>query len=172
MWSIIRKMNKLLYTLSTLSILLFSCSSNTEKVEEGTSNEPVIAPKAIEFETTDEGNVSTDYPEIQFETESLDIGSMVDGEVKRFKFYFTNTGKSDLIIKSATGSCGCTVPSKPEGPIAPGERSSIDVEFNSAGRGPGPEATEGLENQKNITVWTNCKEAQKVINFRAVVLPK
>lgn len=166
-------MNRIFLTFGIIASLLVSCSSNKDKkAEESTSPESVIAPSEIEFETTDEGNATTDYPEITFETESLDIGTMVDGETKRFKFYFTNTGKTNLIINEAKGSCGCTVPSKPEGPIAPGERSSIDVEFNSAGRGPGPEATEGIENIKNITIWTNCKEAQKVITFRGIVLPK
>ena len=33
-------------------------------------------------------------------------------------FIFSNTGNAPLIIKKVQSSCGCTVPKKPEGPIA------------------------------------------------------
>ncbi len=166
-------MKKVFLACSILSIFIVACSSGKVKDgEEETSSETKISPNEVEFETTDQGNATSDFPEIKFDKETIDIGDIVDGEVKVFKFKFTNTGKTNLIIKSAQGSCGCTIPSPPKEPIAPGESSAISVEFDSAGKGPGSDATEGLENIKNITVWTNCKEAQKVISFRANVLPQ
>lgn len=165
-------MKKTILTFCVLATFLYSCTSGKTENQEETSPETAIAPGEVEFSTTDEGNATSDFPEIKFETESLDLGTMVDGETKVFKFHFTNTGKSNLIIKSAKGSCGCTVPSPPKEPIAPGASSFITVEFNSEGRGPGEGATEGVENTKNISVWTNCKEAEKVVSFRAMVLPK
>ena len=166
-------MKRVFLVVGILTIFISACSSgDANKGEEGISSEVEISPSEVEFETTDAGNATSEYPEIKFERETIDLGSMVDGELKAFKFNFTNTGKSNLIIKSAKGSCGCTVPSPPKEPIAPGASSFINVEFNSAGRGPGPDAVEGIENVKNITVWTNCKESQKIISFRALILPK
>jgi hypothetical protein len=42
---------------------------------------------------------------------------------------FTNTGTEPLIIKSARGNCGCTVPKWPKEPILPGETKNIEVRY-------------------------------------------
>ena len=55
-----------------------------------------------------------------------------------------------LIIKNVTASCGCTIPEKPEEPIAPGNTGKIKATFDSRGRA-------GM-NQKVITVVANTKE--------------
>lgn len=48
---------------------------------------------------------------------------------------FKNVGNKPLIIDNATASCGCTVPEKPEKPIAPGEQGIIKATFNGSGEG-------------------------------------
>jgi hypothetical protein len=48
-------------------------------------------------------------------------------------YTFTNTGKVPLIIRSATAQCGCTVPRRPQKPIAPGATGEITVVFDSKG---------------------------------------
>jgi hypothetical protein len=63
-----------------------------------------------------------------------DFGSVVDGEKVEYKYKFKNVGAVPLIIKEATGSCGCTVAEYPEEPIAPGQSREIKVKFNSTGR--------------------------------------
>jgi hypothetical protein len=45
-------------------------------------------------------------------------------------FEFTNTGDAPLIITNVQSSCGCTVPSKPTEPIAPGMTGKIEVKYN------------------------------------------
>lgn len=59
---------------------------------------------------------------------------VTDGENVVFSYRFRNTGKNPLIISSATASCGCTVPEKPEEPVKPGETGFLKVVFNSKGR--------------------------------------
>ncbi|MBT8385319.1 MAG: DUF1573 domain-containing protein, partial [Bacteroidia bacterium] len=39
-----------------------------------------------------------------------DFGVINEGEIVETTFSFKNTGKSELIITNAVGSCGCTVP--------------------------------------------------------------
>ncbi len=51
------------------------------------------------------------------------------------EFEFTNTGDAPLIITHAKGSCGCTVPSYPKEPIAPGQTGKIKAQFNAAAMG-------------------------------------
>lgn len=75
-----------------------------------------------------------DYPVMEFESIAEDFGTITQGEKVRRNFKFTNTGKSELLISSARGSCGCTVPVWPKHPIAPGESGAIEVVFNSEGK--------------------------------------
>ncbi|MEO6136762.1 MAG: DUF1573 domain-containing protein [Ginsengibacter sp.] len=63
-----------------------------------------------------------------------DFGSVTDGENVVFSYRFKNTGSKPLVVSSATASCGCTVPEKPEHPILPGETGFLKVVFNSTGR--------------------------------------
>ncbi len=51
------------------------------------------------------------------------------------EFEFTNIGDTPLIITQAKGSCGCTVPSYPKEPIAPGQTGTIKAQFNAASVG-------------------------------------
>jgi hypothetical protein len=48
---------------------------------------------------------------------------------------FKNVGNKPLVIENATASCGCTVPERPEKPIAPGEEGMIKATFNGSGEG-------------------------------------
>ena len=45
-------------------------------------------------------------------------------------FIFKNTGDAPLIITNVQSTCGCTVPTKPTGPILPGMTDKIDVKYN------------------------------------------
>lgn len=60
-------------------------------------------------------------------------------------FEFKNTGDAPLIITNVQSTCGCTVPTKPKGPILPGMTDKIDVKYNM---NPGPI-------RKTITVESN-----------------
>jgi hypothetical protein len=70
-------------------------------------------------------------PVMTFEVTSVDYGTIEKGgdPIRRFKF--TNTGNEPLIIKSAKGSCGCTVPTYPQEPIMPGESNNIEVRYDT-----------------------------------------
>ena len=49
-----------------------------------------------------------------FDKVSHDFGTIDEGETVQTTFTFTNTGKTDLLIVDARGSCGCTVPKYPK----------------------------------------------------------
>ncbi|CCG53679.1 Protein of unknown function precursor [Flavobacterium indicum GPTSA100-9 = DSM 17447] len=103
---------------------------------------------------------------IEFKEETINYGTVVKGEDsgKRI-FEFTNTGNEPLVIKDAKSSCGCTVPSFPKEPIAPGATSTIEVQYNM---NPGPIS-------KTITVTTNAinKESGMIaLRIKGLVIVK
>ena len=68
-------------------------------------------------------------PVMKFETDVHDFGKISQGEKVTYAFKFKNAGGSNLVINEAHGSCGCTVPSYPKDPIAPGEEGVISVDI-------------------------------------------
>ena len=72
----------------------------------------MINPDVVNNPATASGNNEQNkdnVPVFQFSEEAHDFGTIVQGEKTSFAFKFKNTGKLDLVIRSATGSCGCTV---------------------------------------------------------------
>ena len=86
---------------------------------------------------------------IEFKNSTHKYGSIAQGDEIKHKFYFKNTGTKELVISNATASCGCTQPSYPFIPIAPGEEGFIGVTFNSTGK-LGPQ-------KPSITITTNAE---------------
>ncbi len=107
---------------------------------------------------------SADAPAMSFKETEHDFGSIEDGKVVRHTFTFTNTGKSPLVIESATSTCGCTVPEVPKAPIAPGAEGKIEVEFNSAGKA-------GQQVLKVISIKANTQPEITQVNIKADVKP-
>lgn len=89
------------------------------------------------------------------------FGPIQEGEIVSHDFEFTNTGNKDLLIASAKASCGCTVPQFPKAPINPGEKSSIQVSFNSTGK-------RGY-NEKSVVIQSNAEPAEQEIYIQAEV---
>lgn len=75
------------------------------------------------------------FPVLKFDVDTADLGIVNEGDTVRFDFWFTNTGTKDLVIKQAWPACGCTTPVFTPGPVKPGERGVIHVEFHSKGWG-------------------------------------
>lgn len=115
--------------------------------------------KAVKTTTAKEAKV--DGPAITFASETIDYGTIKKNAEGGREFTFTNTGNKPLIIKNATGSCGCTVPSKPTAPIMPGEKGSIGVKYNTNLTGPF---------SKTVTVTTNASEKPVVLTVKGNVL--
>jgi hypothetical protein len=122
-----------------------------------------IDSQDVNVPATADGNVPKGTePVMTFDKEMHDFGKITQGERVKYSFKFKNTGKSELIISDARGSCGCTVPEIPKKPIAPGEESVIGVEFNSEGK-------HGM-NEKTVTIISNANPHTKVITIKVEVL--
>ena len=104
--------------LSLLFMLCFAATSMFAQIEP----QPIVHPDA-EMERKEGG------PIMEFESKTVDYGTIQrHGEPLR-TLSFTNVGEEPLIIKNAKGSCGCTVPTWPKEPIMPGESSVIEVRY-------------------------------------------
>jgi hypothetical protein len=68
---------------------------------------------------------------LNFEKETVDYGQIEKGSDPYRVFEFTNTSESVVLITSARGSCGCTVPTYPKEPIAPGGKGEIKVRYDT-----------------------------------------
>ena len=64
-----------------------------------------------------------------FENETIDYGTIPHNADGKREFVLVNNGNKPLTISNTQGSCGCTVPTKPEGPIAPGAKAVIGVKY-------------------------------------------
>ncbi len=92
-----------------------------------------------------------------------DLGNIKEGQVVEVSYRFKNSGDKPLIIAGVTASCGCTVPEKPEKPIAPGQVDVIKAKFDSKGRPKG-------ENRKDVFVTANTKPESSIqLSFKVVV---
>ena len=100
--------------------------------------------------------------EISFEHTIHDFGEVVEGEKVGCIFKYTNTGSSNLIIKKATGSCGCTVPKWNREPTPPGGSGRLEVIFDSSGR-------RGKQN-KSISVSSNGSNNVTVLMIKAEIV--
>jgi len=98
---------------------------------------------------------------ISFKAETVDYGQIAKGSDGVRVFEFTNTGDSELVVSDVKSSCGCTVPKKPDGPIAPGESSTIEVKYDTNRVGP---------IRKTVTVYSNADEPIKALKIKGEVL--
>ena len=105
-------------------------------------------------------------PAITFEDTSHDFGTIAeDGGNVTHEFKFTNTGDAPLMIVNASASCGCTRPSYPKKPVAPGKTDKIKVTYVPVGR-PG-------EFVKTVTVKTNVNKQKTIkLKIKGTVVPK
>ncbi|HRE76053.1 MAG TPA: DUF1573 domain-containing protein [Flavobacteriales bacterium] len=99
---------------------------------------------------------------ISFATYAHDFGTVKQNSTNKFAFKFTNTGDEPLLITSAVGSCGCTVPNYPKDPIAPGKSATIDVEYK-----PGLQKD---AQEKKVTVTANTEPSQTILTIKANVI--
>jgi hypothetical protein len=132
------------------ALLFFSCDIRQTEIEKTQS----ATQKKQPTYTTSAQIIDTTYH----------FGKVKEGDVVEFSYRFKNTGTKPLVIEQAAASCGCTVPEKPEHPIAPGEMGYIKVKFNSQGR-PG-------EAQKTISVTSNARPDFPILYLKGTVIGK
>jgi hypothetical protein len=147
-------MKKLLF----LSILTILSTAIFAQVEEKPAKKSKSKKQEIVVEDT-----LPKVPMIQFSKTVHDYGNIYKGDNGVCTFEFKNTGKADLLLTNASSSCGCTVPSWPKEPIAPGQTSSIQVSYNTNNVGT---------INKQVYVTTNTEEGRITLSIKGTVSEK
>jgi hypothetical protein len=93
--------------------------------------------------------------QISFNETQKDFGIVKEGDVIEHEFVFTNTGKSNLIIRKINSSCGCTTAAPKITTIKPGEQTSLSASFRTSG-------FTGRQS-KTITVITNDPKRSTIV---------
>ena len=106
--------------------------------------------------------ISSGTSEIIFTEYQHDFGKVAEGEKVSYTFTFDNKGTSNLIISSASTTCGCTVPKYDTKPIPPGAKGNLEVVFDTSGRN-------GMQT-KTITVKSNALTAVVLLKITAEVV--
>lgn len=101
---------------------------------------------------------------LTFNKPEHDFGKVKAGEKVGCIFTYTNTGDADLVITSASASCGCTVPRFDKKPVPPGGAGTIEVIFDTSGR-------EGIQT-KTVVVQSNAENNLVILRIIADVTKK
>ena len=134
-----------------LSFTLIATAQTTEKKTQEVTQERTEAP-------TDKVG-----PKLEFESETIDFGTIAQDSEPYRTIKIKNVGDEPLLITNARGSCGCTVPTVPKKPIAPGETAEMKVRYD----------TKRLGNiNKTVTLTTNEKNPMKTIRVVGTINPK
>jgi hypothetical protein len=144
-------MKKIIFVLVAAG--LFACQTADKKpVKELTQAEKDIAAKD-----------SANFTRIQWlDSTFQDLGKVKEGQVVEVSYRFKNAGTKNLVIADVRASCGCTVPEKPEKPVAPGEEGVIKAKFDSKNRPKG-------ENRKDVFVTANTPENSIQLSFKVEI---
>jgi len=134
-------------TLVLIAIVASNCGSSTSRNTGNSGSQP-----------TDTGAVKLIFKEYEH-----NFGKVAEGEKVGFIFTFENRGTSNLVIASATTSCGCTVPKYDTKPIPPGGNGNLEVVFDASGRN-------GMQT-KTITVKSNASIPVVLLRITAEVVP-
>jgi hypothetical protein len=137
--------------LSVLMLLTMLVAVGYSQVEE---------KAAVTLETAEEAQSGAT---MVFEAETVDYGTIEQGSDPYRFFKFKNTGTEPLIITHAKGSCGCTVPTYPKEPIAPGEAGEIKVRYDTNRLG---------RFTKRVTLTTNAGDEKQMLTIKGEVVKK
>lgn len=146
-------MKKLLIPVLALGLFACGADKDSQKVDSSLVNVSATASGSSD---------KSKLPVIKFKETTFDYGKIIQGEKVVHSFEFTNEGKSNLVIASAKGSCGCTVAEPPKDPIPPGGSGKIEVVFDSNGKS-------GMVS-KSISVLTNCEPSNALLTISGEVI--
>jgi hypothetical protein len=156
-------MKKIIFILSAVAFF----GANTVSAQEVATKAKMEVSKTKKVKKAKKGATAA-LPQVEgagmvFESETIDYGTIAHNAEPNRQFVFTNNGNKPLIISNTQGSCGCTVPTTPKEPIAPGAKGIIGVKYATDRVGPFT---------KTVTVTSNAEGMpSKILTIKGTVLP-
>ncbi|MBK7093607.1 MAG: DUF1573 domain-containing protein [Saprospiraceae bacterium] len=164
-------MRKFIYFSLLFSVLLLSSCKSDKEGSVGTNESLTVSNSEVQGQTaSDIINSEAQEPlgpvtKIKFKSDTYDYGKVMEGKVVEHDYVFTNEGEEPLLLKNVKASCGCTTPSWPREPIAPGASGKIHAAFDTNGRG----AVGGAVQSKTITVTGNFEGGTLQLTLKGLV---
>ncbi len=170
-------MKKTIFTLAAFSLLLVGCGEENVKLNPANDNASsnlaagsqseeelrAAAEKRKEEQRKKEEEKLANQTTMEISPKEFDFGTIAKETPVSKTFTITNTGDKPLVINDAKASCGCTVPKKPEEPIAPGDSGELEVTFTSN------KGQAGQNISKNVTVSANVPNGSQIVKIKAQV---
>lgn len=153
-----KKLFLLFISLFSLSMMFFSCNNKAAN-----SNPNNISPSLINIPASANAPSDGKLPKLVFTDTTFDFGNIKEGDKVTHVFTFKNEGQGDLIIASATASCGCTIPTYPHQVKHPGDTGTISIIFDSSNKTG--------KVTKAITVVSNTQPPFKYLIINANIQP-
>jgi hypothetical protein len=122
-----------------------------------------LAALTIQAQDKPAAPAPTPQDSIVFAATTHDYGTIVQASDGSCVFAFTNKGKAPIVLNDVKASCGCTVPEWTRTPVAPGEKGSIKVTYNTNNVGAF---------SKSITVNSNAVNSPLVLIIKGTVTAK
>lgn len=159
---------KKLFILSLAGALAFASCKTEDKtvgkdVAKTTKTETKKVANELDMKST-KVQPALDPTTIKIDRTMHDFGKINEGDIVKTTFKITNTGDQPLVLNKPKVSCGCTTPSYPNKPLAPGESADLEVQFNSSNK-------PNLQ-KKDVTLTGNFKTSPAKVSFKALVNPK
>ncbi len=148
-------------------VLVATTATNAQEVKTAATKVAAKAKKEVKVKASTVAEVKKSVGKVEgagmvFVSETIDYGTIAHNADGAREFVFKNNGTKPLIITNAQGSCGCTVPTSPKDPIAPGATGKIGVKY----------ATDRVGAfTKTVTITSNAEGMpSKVITIKGTVL--
>ena len=119
---------KKIFIIASALFILAACKNNDKKATD---------PATISLDEKSKAMADTaNYTSIQWiDSKEKDLGKLNHDQTIEFTYKFKNTGSQNLVFENVWAQCGCTIPEKPEKPLAPGEEGVIKAKYNGTGSG-------------------------------------
>ena len=152
--------NKILFVTLLIFSVMFSCNDAAKKVNN--NNNRLSTDLVKNHQSFNNASQEILQPIIEILESEYDFGIIKQGEKATHDYKIKNIGNSDLLITSAKGSCGCTVPEWPKEPISPGSIAKIKVTFDSKGKIG--------KQSKRVTLMTNAIPNVKILTIKGEII--
>jgi hypothetical protein len=134
-----------------------SLSESKEDFEYKKKQNPMFAPDNNDFFF--QNPTTIEFLQNEYDFDTIPVNKILTRDVK-----FINTGKNPYFITDIKVSCGCTIPSYDNKPIAAGDTGSVKIEYNS-------EKKNGF-NMNKLSLYGNTEPTERAVYFKVFVKTK
>jgi hypothetical protein len=119
-------MKQLMLVLATV-VMFTACKTSDKKANEG----------KLTQEDKEKALADTSaYTSIEWlDPKTKDLGVLTKDQTIEISYRYKNSGNKNLVFENVWAQCGCTIPEKPEKPVAPGEEGVLKAKYNGTGSG-------------------------------------